>query len=105
MLHRKELRYPPYVRLASIEMRYANELILDAEAEQISLLLHSYNERNGLLMTLLGPAPPLIHKVKNVFIRIIYLKGPDAHALTNIYAFLRQHIFKSSLFFTQHPLN
>lgn len=105
MEHRKLLCYPPYIRLASLELRYKDEAIVDDESHKCASLLANFIETYKIEMVLLGPAPPLIHKVKNIFIRVIYLKSSHAHQLVQAYRVLDKASFKSALFFTQNPLS
>jgi primosomal protein N' (replication factor Y) (superfamily II helicase) len=105
MAHRQKLGYPPYVRFACIELRCGDEDTVEQEAQQGFSFLDDYNRKHNLKVTLLGPAPPLIYKIKNTYIRVIFIKGANAYHFSLLYEALKKHTFKSALFFIQNPLH
>ena len=105
MAHRKLLDYPPYTRLAYIEFRHEDESIVDNEAQQCYALLRDYITLHNVSVVLLGPAPPAVYKIKKVFIRVLYLKGPNAQQLALLFNIIPRQAINSAIFFTQNPLS
>lgn len=105
LAHRQALHYPPYGRLACLEVRCSDETIVEQDASFVAQLIRDYIEKDSLGVTVLGPARPLVHKVNNTFARIIHLKGHNARHLVYLYKKALQAGCTSKLFFTQNPLN
>ena len=76
MAYRKELCYPPYYRLAEIELRHTQEQIVERDGKAIVMQFMDFQKTNPQLI-ILGPSKPLIHKINHVFMRKIILKAPD----------------------------
>ncbi|MGE0206242.1 MAG: primosomal protein N' [Candidatus Babeliales bacterium] len=102
---RKTVGYPPALRLAEIELKYDDEKILEREAQSLSLFLADQIKKNAYNITLLGPALPPIYKIKNYFVRKIYLKSPDIMHIINLAKSIHYDTFKSAIFLTQNPLS
>ncbi len=77
-LHEKEARkqanYPPWCRLISLELYHKQPSIIDEEAEWCVEFLEKYVETLKLDIQILGPAKPLVYKVKNIEVRQIFIK-------------------------------
>ncbi len=100
---RKLVGYPPYKRLAELELKSKDERIIEKEAQAIvshlqEQLVHYPNIR------VLGPAKPPVHKVKNVFTRKIYLKAEALRDINALYKLVIMRKYKSKIFFTPNPL-
>jgi primosomal protein N' (replication factor Y) len=83
---RRELRYPPFSRLARILITGRDETKTSGLAEQIAGALAA---AAGGRVTLLGPAPATIAKIDNGFRYSILLKSDSAAALGTAAAALR----------------
>lgn len=97
--YRQSLSYPPYVRFVELELKHEDETVVQADALACVVLL---KEKFGEL-TILGPAQPPVHKVKNVFSRKIYLKAGSYKPLLEAYCELKNIERQSSLYFTPNP--
>ena len=102
--HRTELNYPPCARLVELEIRNSNEQVLDTESQQVVDILHELAAHNNLNITILGPAQPPVHKIKNVFMRKIYIKSANMRDSIFVYKRLIKNQFTSTIFFTPNPL-
>lgn len=105
IVQRKDVLYPPVVRLAEIEIRHSQEAIVEAESRNISEYINNFIEQNKLSVILLGPACPPVEKIKNINIRKIYLKSSSITNIHVIWNYLANKAFKSKLFFTPNPLS
>ena len=97
---RELIGYPPFIRLAEIEIKHSQESIAEDNALHITAQL--MQQKN---IRVLGPAKPPVACIKKIFSRKIYLKSDSFKVLQNAYASLNQKLYKSSLFFTPDPLN
>lgn len=97
---RRLVNYPPLVRFAEIEIKHTKEEITEQEAFTIAAQLLRLKT-----VTVLGPTEPPVSKIKKVFSKKIYLKAKEFSALVNAFKRLDQTEFKSSIFFTPHPLS
>lgn len=104
MGYRKELRYPPYVRFAEIEVRGDDEFLVDAEAKECVHVMQQQIAERAWSVTILGPAKPPVHKIKNCHMRRIYLKADDIKQCIMLFKYLEAHAFGSKLFFTPNPV-
>lgn len=98
---RKDSNYPPHTRLVEIEFKNINEAILDQESINFSKLLLNLKSQQ---IKILGPAKPAVDKIKNNFMRKIYIKGPDINEIINLYNKIDIKKFKSKIFFTPNPI-
>ncbi|MEX0848717.1 MAG: primosomal protein N' [Candidatus Dependentiae bacterium] len=101
---RKEVNYPPCTRLIEIEVRAQSELAVIKDADKIIDQLFITNENDQLDATILGPAKPPVHKIKNCFSRVIYLKTDNMHHAYRLFNALNKKQYKSSIYFTPNPL-
>lgn len=102
MKYRRELNYPPCIRLAELELRHEDEAVVQADAQRCAQALKKWDIHNKLLI--LGPAQPPVHKIKNVHIRKIYLKAVSAWYLCKAYEQSMALKMSAQIFFTQNPL-
>ena len=103
MKFREETQYPPFGRFVQIELKNTNEQQIDLDAEQLHELLTQTNEKENLDISVLGPAMPLVSRIKQTHIRHIFLK---AKAFTEIYTLLQKSDytnFESQIFIVPTP--
>ena len=104
--NREHAFYPPCARFAEIEIRHTVELSVDNDAYELLDIFMQYIERDTMAVRVLGPASPPVSKIKNVYVRKIYLKAPSVDALSYLWQAVRKEFKgKSSLFFTPNPLS
>ena len=97
-------RYPPLVRFAEIELRHHDDTELDRESLWYVQALHDLIQSTDKQIRVLGPAQPPVHKVKNVHIRKIYLKGSRIEDLIEVYKKVQSKGWQSRCYFTPNPL-
>lgn len=102
--HRQLLGYPPSKRLVEIELKHPNEATVEQEAHKMAANLLADQQRHQLSMTILGPAKPIVHKIKNMFSRKIYIKAPQMNDIVQAYQKIDQKKYLSSIFFSPNPL-
>lgn len=102
---REILGYPPCKRLVEIELKYIDEATIERESHLIANQLLALIDRYDIDVDILGPACPPVHKVKNAYVRKIYLKSPDIQSLIIMYKTVDHKKFNSSIFFTPNPLS
>lgn len=105
MVNRAAVQYPPFIRLADIELRHDNPTIVDKEAEKLADYFIQYSVTHKLDVTVLGPAQPAVHKIKNVHIRKIYLKSKYIKSLLHLYNSIDRSSFFSFILFTPNPVS
>lgn len=69
LAERQEFRYPPYYRLIRVSLKHRDRNTLNVAAKQLA-----ENLRTKLGDRILGPEPPMIFKVQNLFIEDILIK-------------------------------
>jgi primosomal protein N' (replication factor Y) (superfamily II helicase) len=103
--HRHLLCYPPFVRFAEIELRHSRQEIVEKESAHYADALADHIKKDtATAITILGPAQPPVHKIKNMHIRKIYLKAEKISDLSNLYQTLQAIPWQSTIFFTPNPL-
>ncbi len=105
MTHRQEVHYPPFIRFAEIELKNENAKMVDDEATMIVEHLARLISQKSLAITLLGPAQPPVHMIKNVHARKIYLKAASITDIIKLYQLIERKKYASSVFFTPNPLS
>ena len=103
---RAELHYPPCGRLCQIELKHTEETIVDQEAEALTEQLITGAEK--LLpdqITILGPTPPVISRIKNIHARVIHIKSSTIRAVYTLYKSVNITHYKSTIYITPNPLN
>jgi primosomal protein N' (replication factor Y) len=100
---RKEIGYPPFIRLASLEIKHTQEAIVEKESNAVALALvaHAHDKKSDLRV--LGPAKPAVHKIQNTFSRTILLKSSSMSSIIEAYRSLEKN-YGSSIFFDPNPL-
>lgn len=99
---RKELNYPPFCRLVSLELQHKNDLQVEQDAQKLANHLHMIQEQQSLNVTILGPAQPGVWKVQKVHMRHLYLKAPSFETMKTLQASIDYAAFKSSISIVLH---
>lgn len=102
---RREVGYPPFKRLVEIELKSTDELRVEKDAHVIAQQLTRLIKQHELDVQLLGPAKPPIYKIKNIFVRKLYLKADTMLELSALYGLVQKKNIKSQLFFTPNPVS
>ncbi len=101
MEKRQATRYPPAMRLAEIELKYTDEIVIEEEA---ALLAQELRAVCGDVLVL-GPARPPVHKVKHINMRKIYLKCSAVQPMMALFGVINRKKYKSGIYFTPNPLS
>ncbi len=102
---RQELMYPPYARLAVIELRNTDSQQCCADAQTFTQALFDEQTARNKHLVILGPTQPPVHKIKNSYSYVIYLKSMQFADIIDIFTATRAKTpLSSMLFFTPHPL-
>ncbi len=87
---RKLAGYPPYIRLAGIELRHTCAVTIDAEAHQLTEAIRRFVEEQALSVTVLGPSFPVVARVQEQEIRQIALKGASFKQVHQVLLYAQQ---------------
>ena len=98
---RQQVQYPPFVRLIEVEVRHTDEETVDHDAKKIAHWLQEHAPKGTRI---LGPAQPPVHKIKNVFMRTIYIKTHNIGTLIKLYGQIDTLQLASTAFFTPNPV-
>ena len=92
--HREQLGYPPYVRLANVRISATDAAKVDCQAHRIADELKQLCTQMKMdeAITLLGPAPAPMEKVRNRYRWQLLIKAPDARAMTSFLTKAHPHI-------------
>jgi primosomal protein N' (replication factor Y) len=77
---RRQFGYPPYAKLARIILSYSKQVELNQLADVIALELRRFSADIGVL----GPAPAVIAKIKNMFRASILVKAGSHKLLSQV---------------------
>jgi len=102
---RQEVGYPPYKRLVELELKHTNEVALEKDATTVANQLAGLIKKHELDVQLLGPAKPPVYKIKNIYVRKIYLKAETMKELSALYGLVEKGKLRSQLFFTPNPVS
>lgn len=105
LVMRKQLHYPPIIRLVEFELKHTDETVIDREALLVAKTIQRIIQQHCCNVTMLGPAKPPVHKVKNWYSRKLYLKGQHLQEMQLLFQALDKNHYQSSIFFTPNPLN
>ncbi|GIV34643.1 MAG: primosomal protein N' [Chitinophagales bacterium] len=92
---RKKFSYPPFSRLIRLTFKHRNK---DTAAKGARHFLHSINNSHPYLQ-LLGPAPPFVERMKNLYLQQILIKIKKTAPLQQI----KTHILQNLKSTRQHP--
>lgn len=88
IITRREFLYPPFSRLIIITLKHKDKNIVTASAEMLAQLL-----RQDLSNYIVGPAQPVIGRIRNMYLMEIMIKLPKEHGKSNTYKnVIRNHI-------------
>jgi primosomal protein N' (replication factor Y) (superfamily II helicase) len=96
---RKMCGYPPFGRLLRIEIKSKTETLLDEESEKVSKILFESMEKQGLKLSVLGPAKPPVFKLQGVHVRHILIKADSFDSIHKLLNGLNDIPFYSSITF------
>jgi len=102
---RQQVNYPPFTRLAQIELKYQATAILEKEAMALVDWLLATAAAKKYDITILGPAKPPVYKINRLETRTIYLKCSSIAPILYLYNQINHLKYKSSLYFTPNPAN
>ncbi|MFC2069964.1 primosomal protein N' [Chloroflexota bacterium] len=76
--YRRQLQYLPFSRLASLVYAHKNDDACQREAERMSRTISEEVESRGIAgISIIGPAPAFIHRLRGRFRWQIFLRGSD----------------------------
>jgi len=79
--YRHELDYPPFIRLASLIYTHTNDGLCQREAQRMKRSLTEERDARGIAdLSIIGPAPAFIHRLRGRFRWQLVLKGTDPAA-------------------------
>lgn len=98
LIMRQMAKYPPALRLASIELRHKDVAQLELDAQVVSELLQQYNQEHKLEIAILGPSLPVVFKIKDYEMRHILLKAQAFKSLHKLLQCIDRSAFASEIF-------
>ena len=101
---RQELNYPPCARLLEIELKHTSEQTVERESHLLATFLMSQQNKFPSI-TILGPAKPPVSKIKHIFMRKIYLKGPNINEMLALVKGKRTLQLTSAIHLIPNPLH
>jgi len=79
--YRRQLHNPPFARLASLVYSHTNDVLCQREAERMRRLLITERDSKGIAdLSLIGPAPAFIHRLRGRFRWQLILRGFELSA-------------------------
>jgi len=79
--YRRELHNPPFTHLASLTYSHANEALCRREAERMRRCLIEERDARGIAgISLIGPAPAFIHRLRGRFRWQLIVRGEELPA-------------------------
>jgi primosomal protein N' (replication factor Y) len=86
--NRKEFFYPPFSRIIMLTLKHKDKNTVDAAANKLVQLL-----QQDLKLYVVGPAAPIIGRLRNLYIMEIMLKLPKEPGMSKTYRkVIRNHI-------------
>jgi primosomal protein N' (replication factor Y) len=86
--NRKEFFYPPFSRIVMLTLKHKDKAVVTAAAEKLAALL-----RQDLKDLVVGPAAPVIGRLRNQYLMEIMLKLPKEPGMSTTYKkVIRNHI-------------
>jgi len=80
--YRRQLRNPPFSRLARLLYMHTNDAVCRREAERMKVLLESEMETRGIAgVEVIGPAPAFIHRLRGRFRWQLILRAVEVSSL------------------------
>jgi primosomal protein N' (replication factor Y) len=88
--YRRQLRYPPFSRLARLMFAHNNDRNCQAEAARMQQLLLTERDARGLAdVSLIGPAPAFIHRLRGKYRWQLIVRASDPSAFLASISFSR----------------
>ncbi len=79
--YRRQLHNPPFTRLASLVYSHTNDALCQREAERMKRLLIEERDSKGIAdLSLIGPAPAFVHRLRGRFRWQLILRGSEPSA-------------------------
>jgi primosomal protein N' (replication factor Y) len=79
--YRRQLHNPPFTRLASLVCSYTNDALCQRDAERMKRLLIEERDSRGIVgLSLIGPAPAFVHRLRGRFRWQLILRGSELSA-------------------------
>lgn len=79
--YRRQLHNPPFTRLVCLTYSHANDALCQREAERMKRLLIEERDSKGIAdLSLIGPAPAFIHRLRGRFRWQLILRGAEPSA-------------------------
>jgi len=79
---RRQLGYPPFQRMANLVFSHTNDNLCQKEAERFKQVLEQESQARGIAgLSLIGPAPAFIHRLRGSYRWQIILRSPDPSVL------------------------
>lgn len=103
--NRIEVKYPPFIRLAEIEVKNRDEAALEKEIKLIKQELDDIIKKLGGKVISMGPVDAMVQKIKNFCIKKFYLKAENSAYLNLVYNEINRSKYSSSIYFTPNPLS
>jgi len=76
--YRRQLQNPPFTQLASLVYSHANGIICQREAEKMQRVISTEKDSRGIAdLSIIGPAPAFIHRLRGRFRWQLTLRGSD----------------------------
>ena len=100
LAEREATWYPPFCRLAQIELKHKNPSFVEREAKIVAAWLTKEVENFIDPVSILGPATPAIHKIQDIEVRHIFIKAQHFSTIEQLANPLQKLSLKSSLFIT-----
>lgn len=94
--------YPPYARLYELEVRHPQEHVVEADA--CHLVAELQRITGTAEIQILGPSRPPVHKIKNICMRKIYLKGHSTQQISSLLDHIKADTYQSTIFITPNPI-
>ncbi|HSW75953.1 MAG TPA: primosomal protein N' [Candidatus Saccharimonadales bacterium] len=102
--NRIDAQYPPYKHIAEIELKGADQKIVEQDAKKLAILLQQQAQQQGFDVAVLGPIPAMIYKIKTVYCQRIFLKSFSRNTMIELFSDLKNFKMKSSVYFTIDPV-
>lgn len=81
IVYRRQLHNPPFTRLVGLTYSHTNDTLCQREAERMKRLLIEERDAKGIAdLSLIGPAPAFIHRMRGRFRWQLILRGAEPSA-------------------------
>jgi primosomal protein N' (replication factor Y) len=101
---RIEVGYPPFKHIAEIELKGNDQAVVECEAKLIVAYLQKFADQQKMEVSILGPVPAMVHKIKSVYCYKLYAKSMSRSQMIQLFSVLPQDQFQSSIYFTIDPV-